>query len=217
MKLGPANITSTDQFDYVGLVKMVEQGDLNFKGVVKLLDTQYVSANKLLSVPVPPEVKALRKSYSNYENMIGIIQGAEDIAKRIYDIMNAPEPPEEETFDRFKNYVLHSREEAKSQTIEQYSLECDEVESVEGDKIMFNAALDKFIQYSNASEMKDDILFLIKKRKLDLDAEIDVLGKSTSGRKIIAQLMRKYPNGLPGCAAFYRTTKEALLAGVMEF
>lgn len=209
--------TSIDQIDIKGMVESLERGEMKVKKLVVMLEEQYGSANKIMSALVPGEIKRMRRQYKDCPDLLNVFIVAEEIVyPKVKDILSEPEPPAEETMQRFQKHTLYSKKESKNSKVIEYAASCDKIDLIEGKRITFDLDFEKFVDYSNAEDMKEDVLYLVNAGKIKIDQEVDIFGKSTSGAKIIAQIYKKYPNGAPGAGLFFSSRKEAFLAGQLE-
>ncbi len=208
---------SIDQIDIKGMIESLERGEMKVKKLVVMLEEQYGSANKIMSALVPSEIKRMRRQYKDCPDLLNVFIIAEEIVyPKIKDILSEPEPPIEETMQRFQKHTLYSKKESKNSKVIEYATSCDKVDLIEGKRITFDLDFEKFVDYANAEDMKEDVLYLVNAGKIKIDQEVDIFGKSTSGAKIIAQIYKKYPNGAPGAGLFFSSRKEAFIAGQLE-
>jgi len=208
---------SIDQIDIKGMVESLERGEMKVKKLVVMLEEQYGSANKIMSALVPGEIKRMRRQYKDCPDILNVFIIAEEIVcPKVKDILSEPEPPIEETMQRFQKHTLYSKKESKNSKVIEYAASCDKIDSIEGKRITFDLDFEKFVDYANAEDMKEDVLYLVNAGKIKIDQEVDIFGKSTSGAKTIAKIYKKYPNGAPGAGLFFSSRKEAFLAGQLE-
>lgn len=214
--LNPNEELSVTNLDMPMILRMVEQGKIDMHELQELTGLKY---NTLYSLP-PSAFAGMSENYLREQSVGNCIIAAGERWNKVKNIFEEPDPPEIETIERFKNYLQKCLSPIAADDIkERISTFMDRICSVAGDKILFETTDDDVreteeLVYSDAEQLKNDLICLCDKYKLDWNAQIDVFGKKTSLYNIVKEFYKKYPNGFDG--EFFTTRKEAYLAGKLS-
>lgn len=214
--LNPNEDLSVANLDMPMILRMVEHGKIDMHELQELTGLKY---NTLYSLP-PSAFAGMSEEYLREQSVGNCIIAAGEKWNRIKSMFEEPDPPETETIERFKNYLQKCLSPVAADDIEErISTFMDRIYLVAGDKICFETNDEderetEEITYSDAEQLKNDLICLCDKYKLDWNTQIDVFGKKTSLYNIVKEFYKKYPNGFDG--EFFTTRKEAYLAGKLS-
>lgn len=213
--INPNEEFSVENTDIVILLKMFEQGKIDVHEMQEITGLKY---NRFYSLPISV-FPALPDEYRNEVDVGNCLIAAGEKYKKVKDIFEEPAPPENETLGRYRNYLSNYLSVVEAEQLKEASTFMDRIATVNGLEIIFETADDDeyetyTIKYNNAAQLKNDLICIHEKYKLDWEKPIDVGGKKTSVYKIVKEFYKKYPNGFNG--EFFATRKEAYLAGKLE-
>lgn len=214
---------SPDNIDFDMMFHMLEHGKVSANEVYALFCTN--NANKMIDLK--PENIGLSDRYKNEANLYCAISEGEIIGRKFLEIMNEPEPSEDETLARYKDYVMYGTEvtcDRLNECIEYMDI----ITNISGNKIEF-ATVDEededmvesdYLEYATAEAMLTDLLHLSYTQKfgeqIDLNKKYSIFDKSISIKKFISDIYKKYPRGFVEGKVFYRTRREALEEGALK-
>lgn len=214
--LNPNEELSVENLDMPMILRMIEQGKIDTHELQELTCLKY---NSLYSLP-PSAFAGMTDEYLKEQSIANCIIAAEEKYNRVKAIFEEPAPPENETIDRFKTYLQSCLSPVAADEIDKrISTFMDKIYRVDADKIYFETDDDderdtEELVYLDAEQLKNDLICLCDKYKLDLHTQIDVFGKKTTVYAIVKEFYKKYPNGFNG--EFFTTRKEAYLAGKLS-
>ena len=157
--------------------------------------------------------KGIKTDYCTFSDIFAIVTKYKN---KLASIMDAPEPTEEEKFERYKSHAqLEYGYIAQHQVIIDNSAIIDAVD-ISGNKIVIDEELGKVCEYEDADVMELDMIWLSKNGIIEDDKIYDVFGKKMSVDKIIKKLQKKYPDGLDKGSKLYYSEREAYLDGVLK-
>lgn len=140
-----------------------------------------------------------------------------DARKEQYkDVMNEPEPTEDDKFNRFKGHAKAILGYSiKHPTLSGWASVIDSIEKIDNNKIFIEEEADKVCEYDSVDELEHDMIYLSNQGFIEDETMYNVFGKKTSVDKIIKKLYKKYPKGM-GNEKLYYSRREAYLDGALK-
>jgi hypothetical protein len=208
------NGSSFDNIDFPTMIAYVETGDYDY---VKAAFSFSPNEARMIDVPLQEigytkdTYQDMAERYRECKTVGDVLWEAAEYGGRYQIIMNEPEPDEDESFERFKKYLSSAYCAPLNAPMYTDMVRADKLLLCEGDTIELDP--DIKIVYDCKDDMMHDFLFLHFAKKIDGEEKFDIFGKKTSASKVISSLYEKFPNGLPNKKPFYRTRRDAYLAG----
>lgn len=216
---------SPDNTDFEMMMYMLEHGKISSTEAIAV----FINNDAKKMIDLKPENIGLRDKYKNEANLYCAISQGEIIGKKYLDIMNEPEPSEDEILTRYKDYIRYSTDDVNDRLNE--CAECMEViTNISGNRIEFSTIEEDdedsdlietdYLEYETAEGLLTDLLHLSYtqkyKEQIDVNKKYNIFGKTISIKKFVADIYKKYPKGFVEGKVFYRTRREAYNEGALK-